>query len=69
VAKPIIVSTGHREEYSSGHSSPTAIPDKLLRHPQNLVTIELFSSLILFTTGNSLSTRSSPQSRLPQGLL
>jgi hypothetical protein len=37
------------EEYLSGHSSPTAIPDKLLRHPRNLVTVEYFSSPILFS--------------------
>jgi hypothetical protein len=51
VAKPTIVATGHHEEYSSGHSSPTTIPDKLLHHPRNLITVELFSSLILFTAG------------------
>jgi hypothetical protein len=43
--------TGHREEYSSGHSPPTTIPGKLLRHPRNLVIVELFSSSILFATG------------------
>jgi hypothetical protein len=69
VAKPTIVATDHREEYLSGYLPPTAIPDKLLCHPRNLVTVEHFSSLILFATGNSLSTRSSPQPRLPQGLL
>jgi hypothetical protein len=41
----------HREEYLSGYSSPTAIPDRLLRHPRNLVTVELILSPILFTTG------------------
>jgi hypothetical protein len=30
---------------------PLQSPSKLLRHPQNLVIIELFSSLILFATG------------------
>jgi hypothetical protein len=30
---------------------PLQSPGKLLRHPRNLVTVELFSSLILFTTG------------------
>jgi hypothetical protein len=59
---------GSREEYLSGYLPPIAIPGKLLHHPQNLVTIELFSLLILFTTGNSLSTYSPPQSRLLQGL-
>jgi hypothetical protein len=30
---------------------PLQSPGKLLRHPRNLVTVELFSSLILFTAG------------------
>jgi hypothetical protein len=64
VAKPTAVTTGHREEYPSGHPPPTTIPDKLLRHPmnlssptslsfpyRNLVTIERFSPPILFTAG------------------
>jgi energy-converting hydrogenase Eha subunit F len=51
VAKPTIVATGHHEEHPSGYSSPTTILDKLLRHPRNLVTIEHFSSPILFATG------------------
>jgi hypothetical protein len=51
VAKPTIVATDHREEYLSGYSSPTTIPGKLLRHPRNLVTVELFSSPILFAMG------------------
>jgi hypothetical protein len=34
------------------HLPPTAtLPGKLLRHPRNLVTIELFSSAILFIAG------------------
>jgi hypothetical protein len=51
VATSAIIATDHREEYPSGHSSPTAIPGKLLRHSQNLVTVELLSSLILLTAG------------------
>jgi hypothetical protein len=52
MAKPTIVATGHREEHSSGHLPPTAtLPGKLLRHPRNLVTVEYFSSPILFATG------------------
>jgi hypothetical protein len=47
---------------------PLQLPGKLLRHPRNLVTVELFSSPILFAMGNSLSTRSPPQPKLPQGL-
>jgi hypothetical protein len=35
------------------HLPPTAtLPGKLLHHPQNLVTIEHFSSSILFIVGN-----------------
>jgi hypothetical protein len=30
---------------------PLQFPNKLLRHPRNLVTIELFSLLILFVAG------------------
>jgi hypothetical protein len=51
VAKSTIIATDHREEYLSGYPSPIAIPGKLLRHPRNLVTVELFSSPILFTMG------------------
>jgi hypothetical protein len=48
IAQPTTITTGHREEYPSGHP-PT--PGKLLRHPRNLVTIEHFSPPILFTAG------------------
>jgi hypothetical protein len=42
----------HHEDYSFGHLPPTAtLRDELLRHPRNLVIVELFSSLILFTAG------------------
>jgi hypothetical protein len=65
VAKPTVAATGHRGEYSSGHSPPTTTPPgKLLRHPlnlssstsppfpyRNLATIEHFSSPILLATG------------------
>jgi hypothetical protein len=51
MAKSTIVATDYREEHLSGYSSSTTIPGKLLRHPRNLVTIELFSSPILFTAG------------------
>jgi hypothetical protein len=50
VAKPTIVTTNHHGDYSFGHLPPTAtLPGKLLRHPRNLVTVEHFSSSILFT--------------------
>jgi energy-converting hydrogenase Eha subunit F len=32
-------------------SSTATLPGKLLRHPRNLVTVEHFSSSILFTAG------------------
>jgi hypothetical protein len=64
VAKPTAVTTGHREEYPSGHPPPTTIPGELLRHPmnlssptspslpyRNLVTVEHFSPPILFAAG------------------
>jgi hypothetical protein len=64
MAKPTTSTMGHREKYLSGHSSPTTIPSKLLHHPMNLssftspsfphwnlITVEHFSSPILFTTG------------------
>jgi hypothetical protein len=51
MAKSTTVTTGYREEYPSGHSSPTTIPSKLLRYPRNLVTVKYLSSPILFIAG------------------
>jgi hypothetical protein len=51
VAKLTIIPTDHHEEYLYGYPSPTTIPGKLLRHPRNLVIVELFSSPILFAMG------------------
>jgi hypothetical protein len=45
------VITNHRGDYLFGHSLPTTIPGKLLRHPRNLVTVKYFSSPILFIAG------------------
>jgi hypothetical protein len=43
---------GSHEECLSGYLPPTAtLPSELLRYPQDLFIVELFSSLILFTTG------------------
>jgi hypothetical protein len=51
IAQPTTITTGHHEKYP-GHLPPTAtLPGKLLRHPRNLITVELFSSPILFATG------------------
>jgi hypothetical protein len=53
VNRSTAITTSHHGNYSFGHLPPTAtIPGKLLRHPRNLVIVELFfSSPILFTTG------------------
>jgi hypothetical protein len=51
IAQPTTITTNHRGDYLFGHSLPTTIPGKLLRQPRNLVTIELFSSPILFVAG------------------
>jgi hypothetical protein len=46
------ITTSHHGDYSFGPLPPTAtLPGKLLHHPRNLVTVEHFSSSILFTTG------------------
>jgi hypothetical protein len=43
---------GSHEECLFGHLPPTAtLPGKLLRHPRNLVTVELILPPILFTAG------------------
>jgi hypothetical protein len=47
------ITTGHREEYPSGHSPPNTIPwqtSSSFPH-RNLATVEHFSSPILFTMG------------------
>jgi hypothetical protein len=46
------ITTSHHEDYSFGRLPPTAtLPDELLRHPRNLVTVKYFSSPTLFTAG------------------
>jgi hypothetical protein len=51
IAQPTAVTTGHREKYPD-HLPPTAtLPGKLLRHPQNVITVEHFSSPTLFIAG------------------
>jgi hypothetical protein len=47
IAQPTAITANHRGDYLFGHSLPTVIPGKLLRHPRNLVIVELFSSPIL----------------------
>jgi hypothetical protein len=68
MAKLTAITTGHREEYPSGHSPPTTIlwqasssPTEP-RHHQALLTADPVRH------GNSLSTHFPPQPRLPQGL-
>jgi hypothetical protein len=51
IAQPTAITANHRGDYLFGHSLPTTIPGKLLRHPRNLVTVELILSPILFATG------------------
>jgi hypothetical protein len=46
------ITTNHHGDYSFGHLPPTAtLPGKLLHHPRNLITVEYFSSPVLFTMG------------------
>jgi hypothetical protein len=52
VDRSTAITTNHPENYFFSHLPPTAtLPGKLLRHPRNLVTVEYFSSPILFTAG------------------
>jgi hypothetical protein len=51
IAQPTAITTNHRGDYLFGHSLPTTIPSKLLRHPRNLITVKYFSSSILFIAG------------------
>jgi hypothetical protein len=52
VARSTAITTSHHEDYSFGHLPPTAtLPGKLLRHPRNLVIVELILSPILFIAG------------------
>jgi hypothetical protein len=50
ITQPTTVTTGYREEYPPVIFHPLQFPDKLLHYPQNLVTVKLFSSPILFAT-------------------
>jgi hypothetical protein len=47
IAQPTAITANHCGNYPFGHSLPTAIPGKLLRHPWSLVIVEFFSSPIL----------------------
>jgi hypothetical protein len=51
VDRSTAITTSHREDYFFDHSLTTTTPGELLRHSWNLVIVELFSSLILFTAG------------------
>jgi hypothetical protein len=51
IAQPTAITTNHRGDYLFGHSLPTTIPGKLLRHPRNLVIVKLILSPILFIAG------------------
>jgi hypothetical protein len=56
IAQPTTVTTSHREECPSGHSSPTTIPWQASSSPRNLVTIKHFPSTILFAAGVHFSS-------------
>jgi hypothetical protein len=61
--------TSHHGDYPFDHLPPTVtLPDKLFRHPWDLVIIELLSSPILFATGIHLLPVLPPHPKLPQGL-
>jgi hypothetical protein len=51
IAQPTTITTGHRVEYPSAILHPLQSPGKLLCHPRNLITVELFSLPILFVAG------------------
>jgi hypothetical protein len=52
VDRSTAITTSYHGDYFFGHLPPTAtLPGKLLRHPRNLVIVELFSSPILFAAG------------------
>jgi hypothetical protein len=68
ITQPTTVTTDHREENPSGHSPPTAIPWQASSSPTEPrhCRVLLIADLVLH--GNSLSTRSPSQPKLPQGL-
>jgi hypothetical protein len=49
-------------------SSTATLPGKLLRHPRNLVIVELILSSILFIAGIHFPPILPPHPKLPQGL-
>jgi hypothetical protein len=69
MAKPTAITTGYREEYPSGHSSPTTIPWQASSSPTESRHCRALLIANPVHRGNSLSTRSPPQPKLPQGLL
>jgi hypothetical protein len=67
IAQPTTVTTGHREKYLSGHSPPTTIPWQASSSPTEPRHRRALLIINPVHRGNSLSTRSPPQLRLPQG--
>jgi hypothetical protein len=60
---------GLHEECLSGYLPPTAtLPGKLLRHPRNLIIVELILLSILFVAGIHFPPILSSHPKLPQGL-
>jgi hypothetical protein len=68
VAKSTIVATDHREEYPSGHSSPTTIPWQVSSSPTKSRHRQVLLIVDSVHRGNSFSTHSPSQLRLTQGL-
>jgi hypothetical protein len=68
--RPLSTSALRRHgNYSFGHLPPTAtMLGRPLRHPRDLVIVELFSSPILFATGIHFLLVLPPHTKLPQGL-
>jgi hypothetical protein len=68
MAKPTAITTGHREEYPSGHLPPTTISQQSSSSPTESRHRRAFLIADSVHCRNSLPTHSPPQPRLPQGL-
>jgi hypothetical protein len=68
IAQPATITTGHREEYPFGYSPPTTIPWQASSSPTEPRHHRALLIANPVRHGNSLSTRSPPQPRLPRGL-
>jgi hypothetical protein len=68
ITQPTTITTGHHEEYPSGHLPPTTIPWQVSSSPTEPRHRRALLIADPIHRENSLSTCSSPQPRLPQGL-